>query len=208
MARHAGQVMRHRTVETTTARALHAPEEEQRRQQQQQRYHHSRGTTIASNGPRYSLLYQSPGTSYLYYYYYPIGSQRLWSVITLSMESILILTVLLSWLSTREDTLAGFMSVMFASLLFVNTIYHVICFLYHRVGELSIAWYGFIGVALIFITFTLVTVELSILYPFVHRFFQELSGTPSLLTVLYIVLLTLFAEYLAQTRLTPHITVN
>jgi hypothetical protein len=125
-----------------------------------------------------------------------------------SMETVLVLTVLLSWLTTREDTLAGFMSLLFASLLFVNTVYHVICFLYHRVGEMSIAWYGYIGISLTFIVFTLVVVELTILYPFIHLFFQELTATPSILTILYIVLLTLFAEYLAQTRLTPHITVN
>jgi len=205
LSRRAGQEMRNRqrgshyhpTAEVV--RNTHSPQMAQ---------NHTRSYSIGSNRPKYRLLLHHRTEGYMYYYYYPIGSQRLWSLITLSMETVLILTVLLSWLTTREDTLAGFMSLLFASLLFVNTVYHAICFLYHRVGEMSIAWYGYVGISLIFIIFTIVVVELTILYPFIHLYFQELTATPSILTILYIVLLTLFAEYLAQTRLTPHITLN
>jgi hypothetical protein len=202
LSRRAGQEMRLR--QRTHHQQPHHPSAEGMKTRSPQ----IRPGVIGSNKPKYNILVHHRTRGYMYYYYYPIGSQRLWSLITLSMETVLVLTVLLSWLTTREDTLAGFMSLLFASLLFVNTVYHVICFLYHRVGEMSIAWYGYIGISLTFIVFTLVVVELTILYPFIHLFFQELTATPSILTILYIVLLTLFAEYLAQTRLTPHITVN
>jgi hypothetical protein len=119
-------------------------------------------------------------------FHYELGSQRVWAVINFCFETLLILTTLLAWWSTREDTLAGFGSLMIVSFLLINTTYHFIAQMYHRSGWHNAMWYGFLGWILVFLIATYVL---------------DYGNTPIVITALFSLVLFYFAEHLAATRI-------
>jgi hypothetical protein len=134
-------------------------------------------------------------------FHYELGSQRVWSVINFCFETLLIITTLLAWWSTREDTLAGFGSLMIVSFLLINTSYHFIAQMYHRSGWHNAMWYAFLGWVLIFLIATYVISIYYIFYPFSLRFVPDYGNTPIVITTLFSLVLFYFAEHLAATRI-------
>jgi len=134
-------------------------------------------------------------------FHYELGSQRVWAVINFCFETLLIITTLLAWWSTREDTLAGFGSLMIVSFLLINTSYHFIAQMYHRSGWHNAMWYAFLGWVLIFLIATYVISIYYIFYPFSLRFVPDYGNTPIVITTLFSLVLFYFAEHLAATRI-------
>jgi len=129
-----------------------------------------------------------------------IGSQRLWCVISFSFETLLLFTTFMVWSTVREDTLAGFGSLMLFSYLIVNSTYHLIAQMYHRNGWHNALWYLFMLIQLIFVLTTYAVAIYFIFYPFSLRFVPDYGHTPIVITTLFSLVLFYFAEHLAATR--------
>lgn len=134
-------------------------------------------------------------------FHYGLGSQRVWAAINFAFETMLILTTLLVWWSTREDTLAGFGSLMIVSFLLVNTTYHLISQAYHRSGWHNALWYGFLLWMGIFLIATYVLSIYYVFYPFSLRYVPDYGNTPIVITAVFSLALLYLAEQLAATRI-------
>lgn len=129
-----------------------------------------------------------------------IGSQRLWSVLSLSFESLLLFTTFMVWISVREDTLSGFGSLMLFSYIIINSTYHLISQIYHKSGWHNALWYLFLFFQIIFVLTTYAVAIYFIFYPFALRYDPDYGNTPIFATALVSLVLFYFAEYLASTR--------
>ncbi len=131
-----------------------------------------------------------------------VGSQRLWSIITVSGDMVLFSTLILAWNTTREDTLTGIGSLLLFSFMIIIASYHLISHFYHRGGHHTLAWYAFIGFSVVHLVLAILVAEVYIYYPFIHRFVPDYSNTPSVISFLFTLGLFYFAESIAKARVT------
>jgi hypothetical protein len=152
------------------------------------------------SNPFQSTIHPSPPVYHDGAFHSMIGSQRLWSIISFSFETLVLFTTFMIWSTVREDTLSGFGALMIFSFILINSTYHFLVQMYHRSGWHNALWYFFMAIQLAFVLLTYAVAIYFVFYPFSLRFVPDYGNTPIVITALFSVVLFYFAEYLADTR--------
>jgi len=152
------------------------------------------------SNPFQSTIHPSPPIYHDGAFHSMIGSQRLWSIISFSFETLVLFTTFMIWITVREDTLSGFGALMLFSYILINSTYHLLVQMYHRSGWHNALWYFFMAIQLAFVLLTYAVAIYFVFYPFSLRFVPDYGNTPIVITALFSVVLFYFAEYLADTR--------